>query len=227
MPSRKLFVLGSRLGKVIMPKEIVSDLISITDKSISSNEDFGYALAGQIKNEKVLTKDDLGSIWSWLEEEVSLYLRNILKDIDVRFSDKSKDSKNLNIETSIESMWTVSQFENEYNPVHYHTEMKSPEDISSNVQVSSVLYLKVPKNISRNLTNKKGSPDGAIEFISQGFGSELQSLSTGSRRFRPVAGHLYIFPSWLLHTVYPFVGKGERRSLSFNSSFKIINKPSS
>ena len=227
MPSRKLFVLGSRLGKVIMPKEIVSDLISITDKSISSNEDFGYALAGQIKNEKVLTKDDLGSIWSWLEDEVSLYLRNILKDIDVRFSDKSKDSKNLNIETSIESMWTVSQFENEYNPVHYHTEMKSPEDISSNVQVSSVLYLKVPKNISRNLTNKKGSPDGAIEFISQGFGSELQSLSTGSRRFKPVAGHLYIFPSWLLHTVYPFVGKGERRSLSFNSSFKVINKSNS
>ena len=118
-------------------------------------------------------------------------------------------------------MWTVSQFENEYNPVHFHTEMKSPEDISPNVQVSSVLYLKVPKNISRDLKNKKGSPDGAIEFISQGFGSELQSLSTGSRRFRPVAGHLYIFPSWLLHTVYPFVGKGERRSLSFNISVSL------
>ena len=79
----------------------------------------------------------------------------------------------------------------------------------------------------RDLKNKKGSPDGAIEYISQGFGSELQSLSTGSRRFRPVAGHLYIFPSWLLHTVYPFVGKGERRSLSFNSSFKVINKSNS
>ena len=96
------------------------------------------------------------------------------------------------IETSIESMRTVSQFENEYNPVHFHTEMKSPEDISSFIQVSSVLYLKVPKNTSRNLKNKKQSPDGAIEFISQGFGSELQSLSTGSRRFRPVVGHLYI-----------------------------------
>ena len=227
MTSRKLLVLGSRIGKVIMPKEIVSELISITDKSVSTNEDFGYALAGQIKNEKVLTKDDLGSIWSWLEEEVSLYLKNILKDIDVRFSEKSKVSKNLSIETSIESMWTVSQFENEYNPVHFHTEMKSPEDISPNIQVSSVLYLKVPKNISRDLKNKKDSPDGAIEFISQGFGSELQSLSTGSRRFRPVAGHLYIFPSWLLHTVYPFVGKGERRSLSFNSSFKVINKSNS
>ena len=96
MTSRKLLVLGSRIGKVVMPKEKVSDLISITDKSVSSNEDFGYALAGQIKNEKVLTKDDLGSIWTWLEEEVSLYVKNILKDIDVRFSDKSKVSKNLN-----------------------------------------------------------------------------------------------------------------------------------
>jgi|TARA_B100000953_G_C17935932_1_gene395384 hypothetical protein len=227
MTSRKLLVLGSRIGKVVMPKEKVSDLISITDKSVSLNEDFGYALASQIKNEKVLTKDDLGSIWTWLEEEVSLYVKNILKDIDVRFSDKSKVSKNLNIETSIESMWTVSQFENEYNPVHYHTEMKSPDDLSPNCQVSSVLYLKIPKNISRNLTNKKGSPDGAIEFISQGFGTELQSLSTGSRRIRPMAGHLYIFPSWLPHTVYPFVGKGERRSLAFNSSFKVINKSTS
>ena len=66
--SRKLLVLGTRIGKIIMPKEIVSDLISITDKSINSNEDFGYALAGQIKDEKVLTKKDLGPIWAWVGE---------------------------------------------------------------------------------------------------------------------------------------------------------------
>ena len=224
MPSRKLLVLGSRIGKVVMPKKIVSDLISITDKSVKSNKDFGHALAGQIENERVLTKNDLGKIWEWLEDEVSLYVKNILKDIDSRFNDKSKSYKSLAIEASIESMWTVSQMENEYNPVHYHTEIKSLEDISPNCQVSSVLYLKLPNSISRNLKNKKGGPDGAIEFISRGFGSELQSLSVGSRRFMPKVGHLYIFPSWLLHTVYPFVGKGERRSLSFNSSYKVLNQ---
>ena len=110
--SRKLLVLGTRIGKIIMPKEIVSDLISITDKSINSNEDFGYALAGQIKYEKVLTKKDLGPIWAWLEDEVTLYIKKILKDIDINFRQRSASSENLDIDASIESMWTVSQVEN-------------------------------------------------------------------------------------------------------------------
>ena len=222
--SRKFLVLGTRIGKIIMPKEIVSDLISITDKSINTNEDFGYALAGQIKNEKVLTKKDLGPIWAWLEDEVTLYIKNILKDIDIKFRPKSSSSEDLDIDASIESMWTVSQVENEYNPVHYHGDVKSFEDLSPNCQVSSVLYLKIPKRSTRKLKNKKSNPDGFIEFISQGFGTTLQSLSSGSMRFKPIVGHLYIFPSWLLHTVYPFVGKGERRSISFNSSYKVVKK---
>jgi len=222
--SRKLLVLGTRIGKIIMPKEIVSDLISITDKSINSNEDFGYALAGQIKDEKVLTKKDLGPIWAWLENEVNLYIKTILKDIDINFKPRSASSENLEIDASIESMWTVSQVENEYNPVHYHGDVKSFEDLSPNCQVSSVLYLKIPKRSTRKLKNKKSNPDGFIEFISQGFGTALQSLSSGSMRFKPIVGHLYIFPSWLLHTVYPFVGKGERRSISFNSSYKVVKK---
>ena len=222
--SRKLLVLGTRIGKIIMPKEIVSDLISITDKSINTNEDFGYALAGQIKNEKVLTKKDLGPIWAWLENEVNLYIKTILKDIDINFKPRSASSENLEIDASIESMWTVSQVENEYNPVHYHGDVKSFEDLSPNCQVSSVLYLKIPKRSTRKLKNKKSNPDGFIEFISQGFGTTLQSLSSGSMRFKPIVGHLYIFPSWLLHTVYPFVGKGERRSISFNSSYKVVKK---
>ena len=222
--SRKLLVLGTRIGKIIMPKEIVSDLISITDKSINSNEDFGYALAGQIKDEKVLTKKDLGPIWAWLENEVNLYIKTILKDIDINFNPRSASSENLEIDASIESMWTVSQVENEYNPVHYHGDVKSFEDLSPNCQVSSVLYLKIPKRSTRKLKNKKSNPDGFIEFISQGFGTSFQSLSSGSMRFKPIVGHLYIFPSWLLHTVYPFVGKGERRSISFNSSYKVVKK---
>jgi len=222
--SRKLLVLGTRIGKIIMPKEIVSDLISITDKSINSNEDFGYALAGQIKDEKVLTKKDLGPIWAWLENEVNLYIKTILKDIDINFKPRSASSENLEIDASIESMWTVSQVENEYNPVHYHGDVKSFEDLSPNCQVSSVLYLKIPKRSTRKLKNKKSNPDGFIEFTSQGFGTTFQSLSSGSMRFKPIVGHLYIFPSWLLHTVYPFVGKGERRSISFNSSYKVVKK---
>ena len=77
---------------------------------------------------------------------------------------------------------------------------------------------------SRDIKGKKGIPDGSIEFISSGYGAHLESLSIGSRRFKPITGHLYMFPSWLLHTVYPFIGKGERRSRSFNSTYKLISQ---
>jgi hypothetical protein len=36
-------------------------------------------------------------------------------------------------------------------------------------------------------------------------------------RVEKMIGWLHIFPSTLGHSVYPFKGKGERRSLSFNA----------
>ena len=33
---------------------------------------------------------------------------------------------------------------------------------------------------------------------------------------QPKVGDLYIFPSHLRHTAYPFYGEGERRSISMN-----------
>ncbi|HIC17705.1 TPA: hypothetical protein EYO77_06290, partial [Candidatus Poribacteria bacterium] len=36
---------------------------------------------------------------------------------------------------------------------------------------------------------------------------------------RPVVGDIYLFPNWLEHMVYPFEGKGERRSVAFNVNF--------
>ena len=224
MTIRKLFAFGPKIGRIIMPENVVSELNSITDKTIKSNEDFGYALAGQIKNQKILIAEDLGWVWDWLKEEVSIYITSILKDLDPKFRKKSNTYEDLEVEVSIDSMWTVSQFKNEYNPVHFHAEIKSNEDISGNCQISSVLYLKIPNSISRKIEGKKGAPDGAIEFISSAYGAHLESLSIGSRRFQPTVGHLYVFPSWLLHTVYPFTGKGERRSISFNSTYKLISQ---
>ena len=40
----------------------------------------------------------------------------------------------------------------------------------------------------------------------------------------PSAGVLFMFPSYLLHTVYPFIGEGERRCLPFNAVYRIMNE---
>jgi len=226
MTIRKLVNMGPKIGWIVLPKEVIAKLIKITDKTVNTNEDYGHSLAGQIANERKLDEKDLGEIWDLLTKEISTYLREVLRDLDPAFNKKSPLYEKLEIKAVIDSMWTVSQFENEYNPVHFHSGMEA-YDLSSNCHLSSVMYLKIPKTSVRELGESKerwsgpNSPDGAIEFVSSGYGHPLLSLAKGTKRFRPIVGHLFIFPSWLLHTVYPFIGEGERRSISFNSSYEI------
>ena len=40
----------------------------------------------------------------------------------------------------------------------------------------------------------------------------------------PTRGLMLIFPSWLIHQVYPFIGEGERRSIAFNGNYAIHKK---
>jgi uncharacterized protein (TIGR02466 family) len=102
-------------------------------------------------------------------------------------------------------MWIVNQFENEYNPVHHHT----------NATVSGVMYLNVPKFEKRDIYGKKDL-DGNIEFIYHAAAEDHFSMEQGAYSVQPKEGDIFLFPSYLLHTVYPFLGKGERRSVSFN-----------
>ena len=100
---------------------------------------------------------------------------------------------------SIINFWVVRQFNNEYNPVHYH-----------DGHISGVGYLKVPKFISKN--NKKVNTDGTIDFIN---GNKM-FLSDSIFNLQPKVGDVILFPNYLMHTVYPFKSNEERRSFSFN-----------
>ena len=40
----------------------------------------------------------------------------------------------------------------------------------------------------------------------------------------PHPGQMVMFPSYLLHTVYPFIGKEERRCIAFNGTYRITNE---
>jgi len=109
------------------------------------------------------------------------------------------------------SSWYVRSFAGDYNPVHLHL----------TGEYSCVLYLKVPDSISnKNTRNVKK------DFVTEGYIDFIYGLTTklclGNITFMPVVGDLYIFPSYLYHTVYPFFGEGERRS--FSANFSLINK---
>jgi hypothetical protein len=91
-----------------------------------------------------------------------------------------------------------------------------------------VCYLKIPDvKGRRNLDSKKGKQDedGNITFMySASSNMPGDIFSIGITSFIPAAGTLLIFPSYLLHQVYPFIGEGERRSMAFNANYQIKTK---
>tara|TARA_B110000116_G_C16346462_1_gene363421 strand:+ start:24 stop:488 length:465 start_codon:yes stop_codon:yes gene_type:complete len=108
------------------------------------------------------------------------------------------------------TMWVVSQQPNEYNPIHVHTEC----------QISSVMYLKVPKFAPSKKTHRD-LDDGSITFISNV--SADAEFSQSSLTIRPEVGDFFVFGAKQLHTVYPYrceEGDTERRSVSFNAIYE-------
>ena len=102
--------------------------------------------------------------------------------------------------------WIVRQFKNEYNPIHYH-----------NGHVSGVGYLKVPESLGKTVQeNKKTNYNGKLVLID---GSK-KIFCKASHTITPRVGDFYLFPNYLMHTVYPFSdSEDERRSVSFNAIF--------
>jgi hypothetical protein len=114
-------------------------------------------------------------------------------------------------EFNIISSWVVRQFENEYNPVHYHSG-----------HISGVGYLKLPDDYGKTFqSNKKKNLNGQLSLI---HGSKMFN-SESVFDILPKVGDFYLFPNYMMHSVYPFYGKDERRSLSFNAKIdeKIYN----
>ena len=104
-------------------------------------------------------------------------------------------------ESFINSAWVVSQYENEYNPLHNHT----------GCDISGVIYLKMPDTKGRrNIESKKGKDDndGDITFVHSAMGQRNHDiLEKGIFTLTPQVGQLVVFPSFLLPTVYPFIVK--------------------
>ena len=188
---------GPSIGKTKISKKFLDILNKeIDNKVLTKNNDYSSKLASQIKKEIKISNN---FIKKNLEREIKKNIKNFLKNEKIK---KVKDIKILNL-------WVVSQFKDEYNPIHYH-----------DGDLSGVGYLKLPKNMINNkmVKNKKLKTNGTIDFINgqKGF------LSKSIHNVVPKIKELIIFPNYLMHTAYPFNIEGERRSFSFNA--KIIFK---
>ncbi len=200
---------SSFILKTKLPKNILKKMIELTDRIVvdSSVENWGPELAGQIAWEpkidlKLIEKTD---IEKYFYGAINQYcLRAHLQTHPFDYDDIPALT-----EYSIDSMWIISQKDNEYNPLHIHT----------NCSLSAVMYLKVPKFLPAR--KPKDDTDGNIVFYQSptepgGIFGNMSEISV-----KPKIGDFYIFSSSQAHQVYPFRtidGKGERRSVSFNAS---------
>ena len=189
---------GPSIFKVKIPDKIVEELNNYVDQIVTNNEkekelDHGQYLVGDVTQEFKLEKDILEKS-GWL----NFLAQSASKWIELQTEKKIKKFQ------LIES-WIVRQFENEYNPVHWHSG-----------HLSGAGFLKVPNNLGSFIQKKdvKDYPGGMLELI---HGSKA-FLSDAKFRIKPEIGDFYFFPNYLMHTVYPFKDtKEERRSISFNA----------
>ena len=188
---------GPSIGKTSIPEDLVKKINNYVDELIkdeirSKKQDVGTNLAGNVSQEFDLDPEFAkNSGWvKFLSQECSYWIRE----------STGKKIKKFNLIGS----WVVRQFQNEYNPLHYH-----------GGHISGVGYLKVPKNLGKTFQkSKKNNNNGQIHLV---HGSR-QFLSDCLFKVEPKVGNFYFFPNYLLHTVYPFYNENEeRRSISFNA----------
>ena len=188
---------GPSIVKVKIPDHIISEMnsyindLSKDDKKMSSL-DHGQKLAGNVAQEFRLDIEFMKKI-KWAEFLASSCQKWL------------SDGHNISIKKfEIIESWVVRQFKNDYNPIHYH-----------DGHISGVGYLKVPKNMGETVQkSKKVNHNGKLVLID---GSK-RFVCTPTYVIRPQVGDFYLFPSYMMHTVYPFSDTSEeRRSVSFNA----------
>ena len=186
---------GPAVGSTDIPKTLIDKINNfidevIKDKNKSKKFDWGKHLAGQVTQEIKLPK-----------EIIDGDLLNFLNKITKAFVEVLTDKKITKFQ--LISCWVVRQFQNEYNPIHWH-----------NGHISGAGYLKLPNNFGASKQEKDKNAHGRISFTH----GTRQFLSMSTITRKPEIGKIYLFPNYLMHSVYPFYGEGERRSISFNAN---------
>ena len=207
--------LAVNMMKVDIPIAVINEINEHIEQTlIPEDKDFSKNLVGQINRSKKSKQlefphknSDAGEMLGSLIQTLGdTYMGNVRKGECYK--------------TEMDSMWTVHSYEGDYNPLHDHG-TKTP------IGLSCILYLKVPDQIAAlpnpaeefgGLNGSSGAVDGFTYFNWGTHGvSDYNMLRSATEEYvKPEVGTLLMFPSWLRHSVNPFFGEGERRTLSAN-----------
>ena len=189
---------GPSVFKVKIPKNILEILNKLIDEILENKErseklNHGNKLVGDVTQEILLDKEVITKS-GWL----NFISTCVHKWIEI------ETGKKISKFQLIQS-WVVRQFQNEYNPTHWHSG-----------HISGAGFLKIPKTFGDHKQKKTNTTysGGNLQLI---HGSRM-FLCDSTYEITPEVGDFYFFPNYLMHTVFPFKNsKEERRSISFNA----------
>ncbi|MFT4090337.1 MAG: putative 2OG-Fe(II) oxygenase [Asticcacaulis sp.] len=198
--------------KAVAPVNLVSALNAQIDDIVATQakrdeRDWSKHLAGNLAIEVRLTDiiKDMPEATAFLYDVARTYTyrcENLLLHYgNYEHTDELADKK---LEIQIKEGWSNDMVAGDFNPVHYH----------QGCVFSCVLFLRVPEGYEAEFQADKHRQNtvGCLQFIDS-------RTAVGTRNLfviKPVVGDFYLWPSWMLHCVYPFRGDGIRRSMSVN-----------
>ena len=208
-----VFMLEAQLSE-----SMVGTLNNYLDKLVVDQERKSHAgtLVGQIAHGQQLTMDH------HCEElkDFNWTIQGLAMDYVKQFCAQSGNPLKGKREVLTDELWSVHSYQGDYNPIHDH-------GTKTIMGVSCTCWTKVPQQIldqptsgtsEYGLYNSSGHSDGCINF-QYGQGSLLDTERLRPPQMvimKPEVGKFFMFPSWLQHSVYPFKGDGERRTVAAN-----------
>ena len=137
MELKTLKLFGPSILKAKIPENLINDINKnidelISNKKKSEEQDYGKNLAGDVTQEFLLDPNFIKKV-GWLDFLGRCTFAWIKKELN-------KEIKKFNVTSS----WVVRQFQNEYNPVHWH-----------DGHISGAGFLKVPKNLGNYSQKEK------------------------------------------------------------------------
>ena len=166
-------------------------------KARAEKRDYRKKLAGHIKEEYAM---DL--------KEFNPYFKQVFNLYHGAWKNFTGDTGKEKVEYVMKTLWVNFQKQNEYNPLHDHSEA-----------LTFVIYLKIPQEIK--------TENEAYVGTSRGPGSIMFVYGEGGRQFVTYQSHLpedrdiFVFPAAVKHMVAPFRSDCERISVSGNVSSHI------
>jgi len=200
---RNLPNIGAVEGK--LPEEIIKNFWELIEEAKKKPDDMKNELAGNIKSSiRLDASSDL--LKNFMEDALPKFIDKYLNSFGLPEKRKSKEGDQWNIK----SLWVNFQKKHEFNPPHDH-----------DGSFSFVIWMKIPTSFEEQRKLPIAVDSNSDRLISN-FTFIYTDILGNIRNFsynmeKEAEGYLVMFPSRLLHQVFPFYkSTGERISISGN-----------